>query len=200
MYYNSSRYDYNRKDGFINIISSTAFTYQNHGFLTLALEDKVTIMGLGYDSIVESISNNKFHNLIYVGMYQCVFIMRAGSRLTGHNTGTSSASSSYSAVLVTPGAFDYDLYGKFMLEGGSIDHNKFAWTEYVQTQHSAIVAVSTGTANYVKMFVWTGGSVSDNVRYWAPNNAQSGNVQSENLATVSLHGVTEEPMSNCIPQ
>jgi hypothetical protein len=189
------------REGIINLFSITN-RYDTHGVLALALEDKVTIMGEGYDSTP---SAEEYYRLIEVGRYKCVFIMRAGSRLTGHNRSLAT-SSLYSVVYVVYQEFYNNQFrsGKFMLEGGSIDHNKFAWSEYLYTQGSTIVGLTTSNNGDIyaeSMFFWTGGSVGDNVRYWAPDNGdKSGQVENSNIATVSLYNYKEENMNVFIPQ
>jgi hypothetical protein len=172
----SSNVTWTNMYGFINLS-----TYNSAASLTLALEDKVTLKGLGFDATAPAplstptmAANDpyKYWSMVYISIAH--FIMRAGSRITGYNTTSDYMQSSViwcneiSLAGVPP---------RFQMKGGSIDHNKLAYIQEYDDGGTIVVvpqstmyptggsggSVDNILPNAKATFVKTGGTVADNV-------------------------------------
>jgi hypothetical protein len=154
--------------GFINIADRTSRS--TDGSIILAIEDKLTLMGTGFEASETVVGTVRYTNMVYVEQRKSVFIMRAGSRITGFNVSYGySPSSDFSIIRVKYYSSPNNI-GRFFMQGGSIDHNKLssiatAYQDY-GGENGCIVTVNATTTNakQYNMFVKTGGTVSGNVR------------------------------------
>jgi hypothetical protein len=151
-------------------------------YATVALEDKVTIMGLGFDVVPPAASRDYIYRCLISTTGTGTFIMRAGSRLTGFNDSVTGYG--HSVVRVEVAA------GKFLMDGGSIDHNKVA-KKASGTDHGGIVSLSRNMnfiAESKANFIKTGGTVTLNVRTTTTD-------PEEDFAKVVLNGYGELDVS-----
>ncbi|MDR0597890.1 MAG: hypothetical protein LBG14_05225, partial [Treponema sp.] len=144
--------------GFINLHDTTWGA--GDGRLALALENKVTLKGVGLDAT----PSTKYRNLVHVKKsYR--FIMRDGSRVTGHNS-TDAAWSGATIYLDVPTekTTDYDTFSPvFRMEGGTIDYNKVY--KISETIGPAMITFNYHRNNLLNagVFSWTGGTINNNV-------------------------------------
>jgi hypothetical protein len=175
-YLNTNRTNWSSKanPSFINLSDILGYT----GTLTLALEDKVTLKGLGYDANPgTTASAYKYYGMVDVDHTYC-FIMRAGSRITEHNT----RSPSYLRSVINVGYWNNAWKGKFIMAGGKIDNNKLARSSS-NSIGNGIIMVKVIGEQVEGMIVILGGTIADNVII------HNSTYASEECRSVNLAGV-----------
>jgi hypothetical protein len=178
-------WQYNNLYGVINLHDTT--WNAGDGRLALALEDKVTLKGVG----LEATPSTKYGSLVHVKQsYR--FIMRNGSRVTGHNTDTANAS--YSVIYLDSPSVNDIVYSAFSpmfkMEGGAIDNNK-VFKNTSAGYASSIIQFSsfrTAVANTVgAVFSWTGGQVEYNYRIEGNETRDFNKISFYCYSTTKLH-------------
>jgi hypothetical protein len=149
--------------------------------VSVALEDKVTVKGLGWNTTLPSKSGDYIYRTLF-GNGDGVFTMRSGSRVTEFNSNIGTH------VIIT--LLQYS-NGKFFMEGGSIDHNKVAKGSNSSSYGAIVKLVQASLSDAAKdAFIKTGGVVADNVRITISNS-----LEEEDFAKVSLFGYGEADLS-----
>jgi hypothetical protein len=157
-------------DGFIVLTDN--MTTQSEGTLALALEDKFTLKGLGFNetNLPAKAGDHRYRSFICTSYKYYKIIMRGGSRITDYNT-LALVSAKSSLIAVNNAASvngEPEQRPQFIMEGGSIDHNKFA----KKTEGGGIVFFVTDYLNFAASLYKTGGRVADNVRVLLNNGSQ----------------------------